>query len=156
MNHPISCKRTSANTGKTILAPRDQMVSKSWAEASCSLGILLLLVVPNGAPASSCNTHVEELNKSSIIIVTLCVAQHHNTSSTFFSDSILLPPSSFCYLFNLHLLCPGLSDSEHLTIYVPLMYSFLITPIHVTSRKSLTIFISVTSSSSSFTSVLLS
>ena len=38
------------------LTPRDQMVSRSWAEASCSLGIVLLLVVPKGAPASSWNT----------------------------------------------------------------------------------------------------
>lgn len=35
------------------------MVSRSWAEASCSLGIVLLLVVPKGAPASSWNTHMQ-------------------------------------------------------------------------------------------------
>ena len=40
-------------TDKERLAPRDQMVSRSCAEENCSLGMVLLLVVPNGAPASS-------------------------------------------------------------------------------------------------------
>lgn len=35
------------------LAPRDQMVSRSWADARCSLGMVLLRVLPNGAPARS-------------------------------------------------------------------------------------------------------
>ena len=40
-------------TQRQRLAPRDQMVSRSCAEENCSLGMVLLLVVPNGAPASS-------------------------------------------------------------------------------------------------------
>lgn len=49
------------------LAPRDQMVSKSWADARCSLGIVLLLVVPNGAPANSWN-RIKLIQKRSILL----------------------------------------------------------------------------------------
>lgn len=48
-----SCCYLQSNKSKERLAPRDQMVSRSWAEAMCSLGMVLLLVVPNGAPANS-------------------------------------------------------------------------------------------------------